>query len=209
MRAIWIRATVAATIAIFFACTNGNETDEPVIEIGEADGEAGEASAYWNNEPPLSLEDIELGRHDSTWLGVVTSDTSDIRLAGLDTVAVEPISLPPLEIVETFPETYSDFERLSPGPADSALPAVRLPVTGDDGQYRIVELLVFHDVAALAEQERRDRVDDARALRAAGRQDECSRHCRLLSTRSRSQRDRRARSPCTCPSCPPRCRASS
>ncbi len=131
MRAIWIRAAVAAIIAIFFACTNGSETDEPVIEIGEADGEAGEASAYWNNEPPLSLEDIELGRHDSTWLMAVTSDTSDIRLAGLDTVAVEPQRVPPLEMVESFPETYADFERLSPGASDSTLPAVRLPVSGE------------------------------------------------------------------------------
>ena len=131
MRAIWIRAAVAAIIAIFFACTNGSETDEPVIEIGESDREAGEASAYWNNEPPLSLEDIELGRHDSTWLMAVTSDTSDIQLAGLDTVAVEPLVLPPLEIVESFPETYADFERLSPGASDSALPAVRLPVSGE------------------------------------------------------------------------------
>src|SRR5918996_2368407 len=128
MRAIWIRAAGAAIIAIFFACTNGRETDEPVIAIGEADDEA---SAYWNNEPPLSLEDIELGRHDSTWLTVVTSDTSDIQLAGLDTVAVEPLTLPPLEIVESFPETYADFERLSAAPSDSALPSVRLPVSGE------------------------------------------------------------------------------
>ena len=128
MRVIWIRAAVAAIIAIFFACTNGRETEEPTISLGEANGEA---SAYWNNEPPLSLEDIELGRHDSTWLRAVASDTSDLRLAGLDTVAVEPLTLPPLEIVESFPETYADFGRLSPAPADSALPAVRLPVSGD------------------------------------------------------------------------------
>ena len=131
MRAIWIRAAVAAIIAIFFACTNGSETDEPVIEIGEADGEASEASSYWNNEPPLSLEDIELGRHDSTWLMAVTSDTSDIQLAGLDTVPVEPLGLPPLEIVESFPETYADFERIPPGASNSTLPAVRLPVSGE------------------------------------------------------------------------------
>lgn len=131
MRAIWIRAAFAAIIAIFFACTNGRETEEPTISIGESDGETGEASAYWNNEPPLSLEDIELGRHDSTWLRAVASDTSDIRLAGLDTVAVEPLALPPLEIVESFPETYADFERLSASTSDSTLPAVRLPVSGD------------------------------------------------------------------------------
>lgn len=130
MRAIWIRAAVAAIIAIFFACTNGREAEEPMIAIGDADSEA---TAYWNNEPPLSLEDIELGRHDSTWLRAVTSDTSDIRLAGLDTVAVEPLTLPPLEIVESFPETYADFERLSASASasDTALPAVRLPVSGD------------------------------------------------------------------------------
>jgi lipoprotein-anchoring transpeptidase ErfK/SrfK len=128
MRAIWIRAAVAAIIAIFFACTNGRETEEPMISIGEADSGA---SAYWNNEPPLSLEDIELGRHDSTWLRAVTSDTSDLRFADLDTVAVGPLTLPPLEIVESFPETYADLERLSPAASDSALPAVRLPVSGD------------------------------------------------------------------------------
>lgn len=131
MRAIWIRAAAAAIIAIFFACTNGRDDEEPMIPVGEGSGEAGEASAYWNNEPPLSLEDIELGRHDSTWLGVVTADTSDIRLAGLDTVAVEPLTLPPVEIVESFPETYADFERISPAASDSALPAVRLPVSGE------------------------------------------------------------------------------
>jgi lipoprotein-anchoring transpeptidase ErfK/SrfK len=131
MRAIWIRAAVAAIIAIFFACTNGRETEEPVIPVGEGGGESGEASAYWNNEPPLSLEDIELGRHDSTWLGVVSSDTSDLRLAGLDTVAVEPLTPPRFEVVESFPETYADFERLSPAAPDSALPAVRLPVSGE------------------------------------------------------------------------------
>jgi len=131
MRAIWIRAALAAIIAIFFACTNGRETEEPTISIGEADGDASEASAYWNNEPPLSLEDIELGRHDSTWLRAVTSDTSNLRFADLDTVAVEPLTLPPLEIVESFPETYADFERLSPAASDSALPAVRLPVSGE------------------------------------------------------------------------------
>ena len=131
MRAIWIRAALAAIIAIFFACTDGREAEETVIPIDGADGGGSEASAYWNNEPPLSLEDIELGRHDSTWLRAVTSDTSDLRFADLDTVAVEPLTLPPVEIVESFPETYADFERLSPAATDSALPAVRLPVSGE------------------------------------------------------------------------------
>ena len=26
----------------------------------------------WNNEPPLSMEDLELGRHDSTWLEIAS-----------------------------------------------------------------------------------------------------------------------------------------
>jgi hypothetical protein len=131
MRAIWIRAAVAAIIAIFFACTNGREVDEPDITIGEPDAEAEEASAYWNNEPPLSLEDIELGRYDSTWLSAAISDTSELRLAGLDTVAVEPLTLPPVEISDSFPETYADFGRLASAATDSTTPAVRLPVTGE------------------------------------------------------------------------------
>src|SRR5919112_1621811 len=38
---------------------------------------------------------------------------------------------------------------------------------------------MFHDVAAMAEEERGDGMDDARALRAAQCQDEPSRHCGL------------------------------
>jgi lipoprotein-anchoring transpeptidase ErfK/SrfK len=131
MHRIWIRAAMAAVLAIFFACTDARQADEELIEIGAADDEATEASAYWNNEPPLSVEDIELGRYDSTWLDAVTADTSGVRLAWLDTVAVEPLTIPPLEIVESFPETYADLARLAPAASDSALPAVRLPVSGE------------------------------------------------------------------------------
>lgn len=48
---------------------------------------------------------------------------------------------------------------------------------------RVVELLVLDDVAAVPEEERGDRVDDPRSLRAAQCQDEGLRHRRLLSTR--------------------------
>jgi lipoprotein-anchoring transpeptidase ErfK/SrfK len=122
MRAIWVRAALAAIIAIFFACSNGRENREAPISIGDTTATAGDASTYWNNEPPLSLEDIELGRHDSTWLEIALADTTRIRLARLDTVAVEPLrSPPPLGVTRAFPETYADFERTARSPADSVL----------------------------------------------------------------------------------------
>jgi lipoprotein-anchoring transpeptidase ErfK/SrfK len=133
MRAIWVRAALAAIIAIFFACTDGADTRETVISIGDTTpDEPADASAYWNNEPPLSLEDIELGRHDSTWLEIAAADTSELRLAPLDTVDVEPLrSPPPIRVSETFPETYADFGRVARTESDSALPVVQLPVSGD------------------------------------------------------------------------------
>jgi lipoprotein-anchoring transpeptidase ErfK/SrfK len=104
-----------------------------VISIGDTTpDEPADASAYWNNEPPLSLEDIELGRHDSTWLEIATADTSELRLALLDTVDVEPLrSPPPIRVSETFPETYADFGRVARAESDSALPVVQLPVSGE------------------------------------------------------------------------------
>lgn len=132
MRAIWVRAALAAIIAIFFACSNGPETREPPISIGDTTVEASDASTYWNNEPPLSMEDIELGRHDSTWLKIASADTSHVRLALLDTVDVEPLGpLPPLRVSRTFPETYADLDRIARSSSDSGLPTVQLPVSGD------------------------------------------------------------------------------
>jgi peptidoglycan hydrolase-like protein with peptidoglycan-binding domain len=133
MRAIWVRAALAAIIAIFFACADGADDRETVISIGDTTPEEpADASAYWNNEPPLSLEDIELGRHDSTWLEIAAADTSDLRLAMLDTVDVEPLgSPPPIRVSESFPETYADFDRLARSESDTALPVVQLPVAGE------------------------------------------------------------------------------
>jgi lipoprotein-anchoring transpeptidase ErfK/SrfK len=133
MRAIWVRAALAAIIAIFFACSNGADTRETVISIGDTTpDEPADASAYWNNEPPLSLEDIELGRHDSTWLEIASADTSDLQLARLDTVDVVPLgSPPPIRVSKAFPETYADFDRVARIESDSALPVVQLPVSGE------------------------------------------------------------------------------
>jgi lipoprotein-anchoring transpeptidase ErfK/SrfK len=85
------RAVLAALIAILFACSNGDRSREETISLGDPGAEAGEASAYWNNEPPLSMEDLERGRLDSTWLRAAASDTTPLRLAPLDSVAVEPL----------------------------------------------------------------------------------------------------------------------
>ena len=132
MRAIWVRAALAAIIAIFFACSNGSETREPPISIGDQTDDVSDASTYWNNEPPLSMEDIELGRHDSTWLEIATADTSRLELALLDTVDVEPLEPPPpLRVTRAFPETYADLDRVARTSADSGLPTVQLPVSGE------------------------------------------------------------------------------
>ena len=116
MRSTCARAALAALIAILFACSNGSRTREDTISLADSSDGAGEASVYWNNEPPLSMEDLERGRLDSTWLRAAASDTSSLRLAPLDTVDVAPLPPGGETAADTFEfrEEESDLDRTTP-----------------------------------------------------------------------------------------------
>lgn len=138
MRSTYARAALAALIAVLFACADRPEDREVTISL--ADSTTSDAAPYWNQEPALSMEDLERGRHDSTWLRAAASDTTPLELAPwdnlsrLDTLDVEELPDPelagraPFEVTASFPETYEDLDGTAAG--DSALPAVRLPIGG-------------------------------------------------------------------------------
>jgi hypothetical protein len=125
MRSTYARAALAALIAILFACADRPKDREATISLAE---------------PELSMEDLERGRHDSTWLRAAVSDTTTLKLAPLDnrsrldTLDVEALpdadlaGRAPFEVTASFPETYDDLDGDDAG--DSALPAVRLPIGG-------------------------------------------------------------------------------
>ena len=138
------RAALAALIAILFACVERDRAGDEAISLAEADSSA-EARVYWNNEPNLSLEDLEAGRHDSTWLKAASADTARVRLAPLDTLATEPMpdvtrtppdtssardTTPRVVVSSPFPETYEDLDRMADAGPDST-PVVHLPISGD------------------------------------------------------------------------------
>jgi len=145
MRTTCTRAALAALIAILFACADGRETRDATIPL--ADTTAPVAAPYWDDAPELSMEDLERGRYDSTWLRAAAGDTTRLELAPLpgralpgdraplDTLDVEALPEPgpdlraPFEIAASFPETYDDLDGAAIAP-DTALPAVRLPVGG-------------------------------------------------------------------------------
>lgn len=147
MRSVHVgRAALAALLAILFACSNGERAGEETIALGDSAAQATDARAYWNNEPALSIEDLEAGRLDSTWLEVAARDTARFRLAPLDTVETEPLMNGPaatpdstvpsaprparIAVTPSFPETYADLDRIAGGAADSA-PVVHVPIAGD------------------------------------------------------------------------------
>lgn len=155
MRSIYLaRAALAATVAILFACVAEEPPGEETISL--SDTVRVDASPYWNNEPALSMEDLEAGRHDTTWLRAAARDTTRIRLAGIDTLESEPLTdelpvtsdtttastaapdtavassgrSPRVVVTSRFPETYDDLDRVGEAGADST-PVVHLPIAGD------------------------------------------------------------------------------
>jgi hypothetical protein len=139
MRSTYARAALAAMIAILFACADRPER-ETTISLADSTT-ATDAAPYWNDEPALTMEDLERGRHDSTWLRAAVSDSTPLELApwdsrarldSLDVEALpdpEPAGSAPFEVTTPFPETYDDLDDVAAA-GDSALPAVRLPIGG-------------------------------------------------------------------------------